>query len=315
VPADDVLQGTGTSLESLRDPTTRLTFRVYEMLVERARRLTSEPGLAFVLGFEMRLSWHGFLGFAAMTAGTLGEALAIAERFIGTRAAALRLSSYVEGDKASLVLEEHLPDGPLREFTVITLLVGLSRIGDALTGKELPGLADCALPEPPYAAPFVALAAASGIGTMRFGQPAHRLVFDAADLGLPIVSADPVATALARAQCDRELAALAEASSLAGRVRAAVARADRAPPSLEQVAKALHVSGRTLKRRLGAEGTSFSTVLEEVRRQRALLLLEDRRLGIAEVATRLGYSDVANFTRAFRRWTGATPASFRRRCG
>jgi len=61
------------------------------------------------------------------------------------------------------------------------------------------------------------------------------------------------------------------------------------------------------------QGSSFSEVLDEVRRQRALLLLEDRRLALADVAGRLGYSDTANFTRAFRRWTGQTPAAFRAR--
>jgi AraC-like DNA-binding protein len=80
---------------------------------------------------------------------------------------------------------------------------------------------------------------------------------------------------------------------------------------LEEVAKRLGMSTRTLKRRLADQGTTFSHVLDELRRQRALLLLANRELSINEIAGRLGYTEAANFTRAFRRWTGRTPAAYR----
>ena len=73
----------------------------------------------------------------------------------------------------------------------------------------------------------------------------------------------------------------------------------------------MHASPRTLKRRLAEENTTFSAIRDDVRRQRALLLLDDRRLSIGEVATRLGYTELPNFTRAFRKWTGVTPAAYR----
>nr|MBA3542504.1 helix-turn-helix transcriptional regulator [Deltaproteobacteria bacterium] len=76
---------------------------------------------------------------------------------------------------------------------------------------------------------------------------------------------------------------------------------------------ALHLSTRTLKRRLAEHATTFSTIVEEVRRQRALLLLDNRELSIGEIATRLGYTELPNFTRAFRKWTGMTPAAYRAR--
>lgn len=317
VAPEALLEGTGLTMASLRDPSARLSLETCQLLVERARRLTGEPGLAFFMGLQMRLSWHGFLGFASMTAGSVREALEIAERFSLTRTAAFGLSLYVEGARASLVLEERpgLAEREdlrsLREFAVVTLLVGIGEIAAAVTGRRIEGLAECAFPEPDYAGPILARAAHLRAGTMRFGQPAHRLLFDASVLDLPLVTADPVATQLARAQCDRELAALVETVGFVGRVRSAIGADAEGFRSLEQVAQRVHVSPRTLKRRLAEQGTSFSEVLEDVRRQRALLLLDDRTLGVAEVAGRLGYSDVANFTRAFRRWTGTTPAALR----
>jgi AraC-like DNA-binding protein len=143
-------------------------------------------------------------------------------------------------------------------------------------------------------------------------------VFDAAILDLPVVTSDPAAMELARVQLDRELAVQAEAATEAGTLlgavrRAIVGRSGDDLRALDEVARKLHVSTRTLKRRLAEQGSSFSAIVDEVRRQRALLLLEDRRLAVEEVAARLGYSDAANFTRAFRRWTGKTPVAFRGR--
>jgi AraC-like DNA-binding protein len=308
-----VLEGTGLTLDDLKKPETRLPIDVCATLVERARRLTGEPALAFWMGLHMRPSWHGFLGFAAMTASTPREAIEIAERFCLTRTSAFGIACYVEGDVASLVLEERVPLGALREFVVITLLVGIAQIARDVTGQPIRGIAECAFPAPAYAMALLSRPGADAAGTMVFGKPAHRLVFDASVLDLPLRGADPAAMQLARAQCDRELAAIAETSGFVGHVRSVVATGVEGTPSLEEVAHRMHVSPRTLKRRLATHGASFSAVVEEVRHQRALLLLDDQRLALAEVADRLGYSDVANFTRAFRRWTGQTPAAFRRR--
>jgi AraC-like DNA-binding protein len=307
-----ILEGTGLTLQALKDPATRLSLPTCAALVARARELTREPALAFMMGLQMRVSWHGFLGFAAMTAATVREALEVAEHFSLTRTSAFGLSSYVEGDTAALVLEERADLGALREFAVITLLVGIARIARDATGGEVRGVAECAFPAPDYAARVLERAGRDR-ASMLFDRPSHRLVFQASTLDLPIVTADPVATQLARAQCDRELAALTEGGSFVGKVRALVSRGDDGTRSLDEVARRLHVSTRTLKRRLADQGTSFSAILEGVRHQRALLLLGNRQMGLADVAGRLGYSDVANFARAFRRWTGQTPAAYRAR--
>ena len=311
VRAEAMLDGLGLSADALRDPAARVPIEICTTLVERAQRLTGEPALAVYMGMQMRLSSHGFLGFAAMTASTIREAISLAVRFSATRTSAIGLSSYTEGDTAALVIEERTPLGGLREFAVLGLIVGLWQIGQALTGRMLAGSAECSFPAPEFVrrVPFL-----TG-DFLRFGQPANRLVFATSLLDLPLKSADPVAMQLARAQCERELAAVVDAG-FPGRVRAAIVGGEdggEAFRDLGEVAQRLHVSTRTLKRRLAEQGTSFSEILDDMRRQRALLLLENRELAIGEVAARLGYTEVPNFTRAFRRWTGKTPAAYRGR--
>lgn len=310
----ELLGSVGLSAADLVRPEARLSIAEAERLIERACALTGEPGLGFYLGLQMRVSAHGYLGFAAMTAGTLREALEVATRFAPTRTTALGLRLELAGDEAALILDEHVPLGRAREVVIFALLVGIWHCGGVITGTghELDGRMDLAFPEPDYFPRFAQVAR----GQVRFGQPAHRLVFDAALLELPLTMADPVAQHLAREQCQRALDALGYRGELSARVRELLplaCDADAAGAGFRaqaDLARRLHTSVRTLKRRLAAEGTSYSALLDEARRDRALLLLRGE-LTAEEVADRLGYSDAANFTRAFRRWTGTTPRSFR----
>ncbi len=307
VRPDALLADTGLSEESLRDPGARVSLATCTRIFERAQELTGEPALALYQGMQMRVSSHGFVGFAAMTASTVREALTFAERFAATRTSLLGISTVVEHDTAAVVIEERADLGGLREFAILGLIVGLWQIGQTLTGRTLRGAAECSFPAPAWMkrVPFAG-------DMLRFDRPANRLVFASELLDAPLVSADPVAVQLARAQCERELAMLVDAG-LPGRVRAALADADGGFRSVDEVAHALHLSARTLKRKLAAAGTSYTAILDETRRQRAMLLLEDRGLPLAEIAGRLGYTELPNFTRAFRKWTGTTPAAYRKR--
>jgi AraC-like DNA-binding protein len=185
---------------------------------------------------------------------------------------------------------------------VLALIIGIWQLGQALTGKPLDGTAECAFAKPAYALP-------DG-NRLRFGRSSHRLVFATSILDLPLVSADVTATRLATTQLERELAAVIDAG-LPGRIRSALGEGLDRP--LPEVAKQLHLSTRTLKRKLAEHGTTFSTIRDDLRRQRALLLLDNRGLSIGEIAGRLGYTELPNFTRAFRKWTGMTPLAYRTR--
>ena len=304
-----LLSGLDLSLATLTDPETRVALPEFTRLVRRAEELTGEPGLAYYLGLHTRASWHGFLGFAAMTAGTVGEALELAERFGRTRVDAISLVTRRDGADVSISLVEHAPLGDLREFFVTALFIGLALIGETLAGRPLEGRLEMTHPEPPYFQKFAA--AVPRLAGVRFGQPASRAILPIEALALRIVTADPTATELARGQCERELAALGEGANVAGRVRALLR--DDLGITLPHAAKRASMSPRTLKRRLAEQGTTFTEIIDDARRQRALLLVLDRRLTLDAVASQLGYSDTANFTRAFKRWTGKTPGEARDR--
>jgi AraC-like DNA-binding protein len=153
--------------------------------------------------------------------------------------------------------------------------------------------------------------AVSAIG----GNADHVLeVLDRALLDLPDRAAEPGLLAVLDRYAEGMLLGLPPpVESFLGRVRRLVADgAAGSAPSLGGVARRLHMSARTLQRRLDAAGTSFQALSDAVRLERAAALLADPALPLAEVAFRLGFSGASAFHRAFRKWTGTTPLRHRR---
>lgn len=146
----------------------------------------------------------------------------------------------------------------------------------------------------------------------RFGADERSMTFFAADLQRPFLKADSALYAVLVRHAQDLLSRLPRVSTIAEQARALVARElASGNPSLERVAEQLHMSARTLNRRLLDEGTSHRALLEQVREELARRYLADARMGIREVAFLLGFSEPSAFHRAFKRWTGTTPAAFR----
>ena len=115
---------------------------------------------------------------------------------------------------------------------------------------------------------------------------------------------------------DRELAGLADDQGLERRVRIQVSQAlSEGVPSLPDVAVRLGMSGRTLQRRLAERGHAYNDLVEAAQRELAERLLSRSRYSLAEVAFLTGYAEQSTFSRAFKRWSGRTPAEFRRAAG
>jgi AraC-like DNA-binding protein len=306
VPAADLLSAVGLNESALVAPFERVPIATMCALLERARALTGEPGLGYYLGLQTRVTLYGFLGFAMMSATTIGDALKLGLEFAPVFSTALAMKLHVEGRTASLSFVERADLGSARDIVLISLIVGLRELGRATTGRDTGGSADFAFPEPAYHARFEHLALYS-----RFDQPVNQIQFDRAVIDFPILTADPVAVQLGRMQCERELDALGFGAGLADRVRR-MASDDEHLGSLERMARHLELSPRTLRRRLAAEGFSFSALVDEGRRDKALRLVRSPRLSIEDVARQLGYTTTSSFVRAFHRWTGKTPVSYRR---
>ena len=295
--------------EQLADPEYRIPIHVANELVKHALRLTGETTLGYHLGNQMRISIHGFIGYAIMTAHDITDALALATRFIQLRMPFLQLYFSTFGPKATLQLQCDFDLEPLRTEIILALTIGIMSMAKGLTGnEELTGEVDLDFQKPEG---FDKYLNKMNID-MRFEQPHLISSFDKQYLGLKMVNADPIASQIAINQCESELSALGERRRLAMRVRDILTHSEQHYLSIESVAERLHMSDRTLKRQLAAEGTSFSTLVDEVRYRHATSLLSRTDYSLEQIADELGYSDVANFSRAFKRWSGRSPSNWRK---
>lgn len=144
-----------------------------------------------------------------------------------------------------------------------------------------------------------------------FGADENALVLDRAVLELPLLEADPALRSMLTQQVEQRLAG---EDALLGRARQELRRLlPQERSGIDDLALALGLSERTLQRRLAEEGTSFRDLLDEVRRDLALAALRQPGATVTDVAFCIGFSDLTAFSRAFRRWTGESPASWRRR--
>ena len=151
-------------------------------------------------------------------------------------------------------------------------------------------------------------------GPVRFGAGSTSMILSVADAAWPMLGADDALLSVVRRRLEKALVErdLQEVGPFSGRVRRLmVEHLGGTPLTPSMVARALTVSGRTLSRRLADEGTSFRGILDDVRREFACALLQDRSLSVSDIAFFLEYSEPAAFHRAFRRWTGQAPGDFR----
>jgi len=141
------------------------------------------------------------------------------------------------------------------------------------------------------------------------GAPQNAIVFRAADAERPFVTRNAELLAMLAPQFEEELRQESKDENFLERVRIAIQqKLTGQRPTIEDIADALHVSARTMQRRLQEEGSSFQRVLEEARHQPPRHYLNNSVLELNEAAYLLGYNDSNSFVRAFRSWEGIPPA-------
>ena len=309
VARETLVQGLGLSRSLLGSVDARVSRHDAGAILLRAIKLTGNPGTGFEIGLASSITTHGLLGYGFMAASTLREGMVFGNRFLSTRLPYLRLDVYVEGDQAVVSVLDTADLGIVRNHTFEFFLVGVYR----LLMQAAFGLLEarhvelwCDYPQPKYYSRY-----RERLPAMRFSKASNQVRLPAAILDLPLPMANPIAAAQVTAHLERELAILGETEDLLARIRAALIIRDGRYPGLDEVSRKLNMSSRTIRRKMANHGISFRKVLDDVLRREAITLLSDTAMSIEQIADRLGYSDPANFTRAFHRWTLTTPSAYR----
>lgn len=307
----ELLAGLPIAPALLEQTKARISPLQWSLVVDRAMKLCDDEGLGYECGLRMRPTVNGFLGYASMSCSSMREALELTARYFESRQRNFAMELLLEDTDAVVLLRQKHEIPVLRAFFHEHILIGIARGAAAILGKPLPEF-DVKVSfdwrEPPYHDAY-----RERLPPISFSQRANLLRFPAKLLDLQPVMADPHASRQAIELCERELAQLGSAGDSIGmRVCAKLVQAPEGGyPDLETIADEMHMTSRTVARKLSDEGTSFQQLLDETRRRDACAMIEEGILQLQDVATRLGYLNPANFTRAFRRWTGKTPSEWR----
>jgi AraC-like DNA-binding protein len=300
--------GLGCSVAGLRsgqEISTRQAWR----LIRRALQLTGRPDLGLQVGIRQNLSHFGLPGLAMSAAGTMGEAAEICLRY--PKQAGGISSGRLEQDRdyVTLTVDCNLHDETVLPFVVEEyfasgLAISRQLVGDRFRVHTL----ELAYPEPSYGARYRQIFQCPVL----FGCARNSARIEHDCLSLPIATH----SAATVARRTRLLEQRARGRALATRPTEAVVeqlllRSGNPRISIDEVAGALQVSVRTLRRRLREDGASFRGLCERIRVESAQRLLREQGMTVAAVAKQLGFSDAPTFRRAFKRWLGQVPGKMR----
>jgi AraC-like DNA-binding protein len=308
VAPDELLRAARLDARALAAETSFPRSTLY-VLSELAVSMTRDPALGLHWGENVRANTFNPISHLLAHSPTLRDALqALAElhRLFSSQA-----GFHLAEHDTKVTLRQHVMIGasPAAErFASELLVAGVYKLVQSFGPNARPERVCFTYPAPAYRSEYTRLFDA----TERFDQAFTGLVFDQALLDLASPDKDADVFHALRGIAERRIMRAAQRVPFATRVRdALVQRLENRRLEMDEVARSLGVSKRTLRRRLVAEGTSYVALVNEAQGLVAKRLLQAKQLSIQEAAFALGFADTRTFHRAFKRWTGMTPSAFR----
>ena len=309
VPVTPLLKRVGLTPELIADPKERLSVRSQIAFLDEAAKALKDDCIGFTLARDFDLRELGLLYYVMASSVTLGEALKRLARYSNVTNQAL-VFRYQDGNRLIISLRySGVPrhsDRHQIEFCMFAVL----RICRMLTGQNL-------VPQ------HFMIAHHRSWGTSEMGRFAGTKVHFGADKDefalnvdareLPLIHSDGYLNDLLLKYCESTLAhRRSDMSHLRTQVENAISSLlPHGRVFVEDVARRLGMSEKTLARRLSDEGLNFTEILQHLRRDLAIRYLDDRKLHVSKIAWLLGFHEVSAFTNAFKRWTGKTPSQMR----
>ena len=293
--------------EVMNNPDKRVPYRTMDLLRAKAVEMSGDPCFGLKIGCGWHPSYHGALGYAWLASATLRNALERLSRYLQviSDAGGLELKENADGLSMTFNVKETTVDSAALEDMVLAQFITMCRLN---CGEELN----------PVSVSFThSIPACAGSHYALFRCP---IEFQAADLRITLsldavdkrlTTSNPTLVQLSE-QFMIEYLARRENASVTQRVQNAIMkRLPSGDATDAAISEDLYISTRTLQRRLKHEGTTFKSILGEVRRELADKYICDDSLSLSEISFLLGFSNISSFSRAFKRWTGFAPSTYR----
>ena len=286
-----------------------LSYREVCCILQRALASLPGEGHGLDLGSRQTLSSFGVLGLAMLAAPTFREALQTGIRYAPISGAMLDLALVDDPAGIAVTMRMHRPDPQLEAYLCEELLSSCLNLCRGVLGDDFAPLRiELCYPAPAYAARYTRLLGPD----VRFGCADNRIVISRHWLDQAMPAANPNSARQLATLCLSQMPPGQASTGIVATIEQRLALQPATCPRLSELADELHMTERTLRRQLQAAGTSFRMIHDRVRERTARRLLQDSRQTLAQVAAAVGFADVRDFRRAFKRWSGQLPRELRR---
>ena len=308
VNPDSILDCIGLDREDLESSDMYYTIEQHFDSLRAIRETVDIPSLGLLVGLRTSIADLGIMGYAMLSSPTLKRALDVAIRFQRITDPLLHIRYRVESDDVVIVVEPLMLLGEAYRYDVeVTLAIWRQILrfyfGATAEIREI----RVTWPEQSYVETYREVFDCP----VHFSQATNEFRFPTAFLQRELSLANEQAARICEQQCARLLRELGNRETLLDTVRRILINTSGRFPDLNEVAGKLHMTPRSLRRRLANANTSFREISEEVRMHFAKQYLVDTSLSIEQIALLVGYTEASNFHRAFKRNCGLTPKNFR----
>jgi len=309
IPRESLLEAAGLDASALDDPDTRVSYDVHRAVWEAAERATGDPDLGLHLAEAVPTQLFGLVARTCLTSPDVGTAFANLVRYSRLIRSDIEYHLVESGDRVrfgfKMIVAPWVIPRQVAEWMMTIVWRGVTRGSEAQSALRSVRFQ--------HAAPRETREHRRVFGVpVEFGQRDNELVLDRSVLALRVQESDPATLAHLEERAAEVLSRLPPTDAFIGELQRvlydSLASGDVA---LSSVCRALRIDRDELTRELKRRGTTYRSVLRSMRTDLARAYLEDREWSISDVAFVLGFSETAAFKRAFRSWTGKTPAEYR----
>lgn len=308
---DDELLFTGLDLcaERLCNEKYRLSVEQHEQFILRVLEITADPHFAIQLGKQLDTSTANIALLAVANSGKISTALRMISRYDKMFTRVFSIRSFETNDHAVMDLDTHLEHESVIYFAISAFALFLDTFFlNVLNGAHLVQRVELVIQEPDsfndvrgeFAFPLT------------FDHCRTRVYFNKELLDQPMKQADPQTVRLLMEMSERQLEEADAEMSFVGATKSMLIDQLVSPPKLDDAARLLGVSSRGLRRKLEQSGTTYQKLLDSVRLKIAIKHLQETDAPIASIAYELGFGNASDFGRAFKKWSGQSPASTRK---
>lgn len=307
------LERLGADLPALLNPETRVPRELVWSLIREVARASRSRDIGFQIGWLTPLRADDTLFTTMLSAPDAGGALLTLGRYFALLSPSHHMGARWHGEELVVEVRPATPmPADIAQLSLESITAGLHRVLKMLIpGAQREHIVEVSWPRPDHALPCAAL---NGM-RFRFGnereEPFIRLRIDGGVIRTPLPLSNPQVYREGDRACAQRLRKWRRTPRWSDRVRAIVSPPSGLKKTQAEVAALLHVSARTLLRKLKDEGQPYRQLVQGIRMAFACELLQDPNMSIADVSAAVGYGDAASFCHAFKQVMGTSPGSHR----